>query len=209
MLVDICSIFYLYFACSLGLLDVKKVDILWNDNPDSDVLKSSSGRLYLRVYVSGDCGKKNFWGVLMDACLQIMDMIDWERSHPDNIHDIFVVYGIDAGWKYFLNVSSIHHDFCWLHMIIYGNCCIFLTIKLQFQIQSLKSAISDIGKTVLPEHLLLVASCLSATGEFVGLNAKGMARQKELTSISSPFMQGCFSVSSHIHLLICVGIIII
>ncbi|RVX09056.1 DNA-directed RNA polymerase IV subunit 1 [Vitis vinifera] len=157
-----------------GLLDVKKVDILWNDNPDSDVLKSSSGRLYLRVYVSGDCGKKNFWGVLMDACLQIMDMIDWERSHPDNIHDIFVVYGIDAGWKYFLN--------------------------------SLKSAISDIGKTVLPEHLLLVASCLSATGEFVGLNAKGMARQKELTSISSPFMQGCFSVSSHIHLLICVGI---
>lgn len=97
----------------------------------------------------------------MDACLQIMDMIDWERSHPDNIHDIFVVYGIDAGWKYFLN--------------------------------SLKSAISDIGKTVLPEHLLLVASCLSATGEFVGLNAKGMARQKELTSISSPFMQGCFS----------------
>lgn len=152
---------FLLGAVVKGLLDVKKVDILWNDNPDSDVLKSSSGRLYLRVYVSGDCGKKNFWGVLMDACLQIMDMIDWERSHPDNIHDIFVVYGIDAGWKYFLN--------------------------------SLKSAISDIGKTVLPEHLLLVASCLSATGEFVGLNAKGMARQKELTSISSPFMQGCFS----------------
>lgn len=74
-------------------------------------------------------------------------------------------------------------------------------MKLQFHMQSLKSAIADIGKTVLPEHLLLVASCLSATGDFVGLNAKGMARQKELTSISSPFMQACFSVGSHTYLL--------
>ena len=180
---------------------MKKVDILWNDHSYSDMLKSSSSQLYLRVSISGDCGKTNFWGALMNACLPIMDMIDWERSHPDNIHDIFPVYGIDAGWKYFLNVSSIHHNFIWLLMIMYQNCCIFLTMKLQFHIQSLKSAISDIGKTVLPEHLLLVASCLSATGEFVGLNAKGMARQKELASISSPFMQACFSVGSHIHLL--------
>lgn len=61
--------------------------------------------------------------------------------------------------------------------------------------QSLGSAISDTGKTVLPKHLLLVASSLSACGEFVGLNSKGMARQRQHASVSSPFVQACFSVS--------------
>ena len=56
---------------------------------------------------------------------------------------------------------------------------------------------SDVGKTVLPEHLLLVANCLSVTGEFVGLNAKGLKRQREHASVSTPFVQACFSVSSH------------
>lgn len=34
-----------------------------------------------------------------------MNMIDWERSHPDDIHDISVAYGIDVAWKCFLRVS--------------------------------------------------------------------------------------------------------
>lgn len=39
----------------------------------------------------------------------------------------------------------------------------------------------------------LVADCLSCTGEFVSLSAKGMSRQREQASITSPFMQACFS----------------
>lgn len=61
--------------------------------------------------------------------------------------------------------------------------------------QSLKTAVSDIGKPILPEHLLLVADCLSVTGEFIGLNAKGIEKQRDLASVSSPFTQACFSVS--------------
>lgn len=71
--------------------------------------------------------------------------------------------------------------------------------------QSLESAISDVGKTLLPEHLLLMADSLSLTGEFVSLNAKGLAQQMKHASVSSPFMQACFSVSSpstHFHLCI-------
>lgn len=68
---------------------------------------------------------------------------------------------------------------------------------MQFLTQKLESAISDIGKTILPEHLLLVANCLSVTGEFVGLNVKGLRQQREHASISSPFVQACFSVSSY------------
>lgn len=61
--------------------------------------------------------------------------------------------------------------------------------------QRLKSAVFDTGKTVLQEHLVLAADSLSFTGEFVGLSAKGLAQQRKQTSVPSPFMKACFSVS--------------
>ncbi|XP_057993467.1 DNA-directed RNA polymerase IV subunit 1 isoform X2 [Hevea brasiliensis] len=145
-----------------GLMEIEKVDILWNDRPRIPKLhKNPYGELYLRVSMSGSSDKTRLWNLLVDYCLPIMDMIDWTRSHPDNIRDFCLAYGIDAGWKFFLN--------------------------------NLASAISDVGKSVLPEHLLLVANCLSVTGEFVGLNAKGWKRQREHASVLSPFVQACFS----------------
>lgn len=69
--------------------------------------------------------------------------------------------------------------------------------------QSLESATLDIGKAIRLEHLLLVANSLSATGEFVGLNVKGVSRQREHALVKTPFMQACFSVSyliSNLHL---------
>ncbi|KAF2313210.1 hypothetical protein GH714_009784 [Hevea brasiliensis] len=145
-----------------GLMEIEKVDILWNDRPRIPKLhKHPYGELYLRVSMSGSSDKTRLWNLLVDYCLPIMDMIDWTRSHPDNIRDFCLAYGIDAGWKFFLN--------------------------------NLASAISDVGKSVLPEHLLLVANCLSVTGEFVGLNAKGWKRQREHASVLSPFVQACFS----------------
>lgn len=68
---------------------------------------------------------------------------------------------------------------------------------MYLQLQNLESAVSDVGKTILPEHLLLVANTLSVTGNFVGLTPKGLARQREHASVASPFSQACFSVSSH------------
>lgn len=61
--------------------------------------------------------------------------------------------------------------------------------------QRLNSAICDTGKTVLPEHLVLTADCLVATGEFVALNAKGLGQQRKEINVSSPLNQACFSVS--------------
>ncbi|KAJ6701636.1 DNA-DIRECTED RNA polymerase [Salix koriyanagi] len=145
-----------------GFMEIQKVDILWNDK--SKKPKSHNhlrGELFLRVHMSRGSDKTSLWNQLMNDCLSIIDIIDWARSHPDNIHECCLAYGIDAGWKFFLN--------------------------------NLKSAMSDVGKTVLPEHLLLVANCLSVTGEFVGLNAKGLKRQREHASVSTPFAQACFS----------------
>lgn len=145
-----------------GFPEIKKVEILWNEEirvPNSH--KSAPGELYLRVSVSGDFGITKLWSVLMNDCLQLMDIIDWTRSHPDNINQFCLAFGIDAGWRFFLN--------------------------------NMKSAISDTGKSILNEHLHLAANCLSATGEFVGLNSKGLKQQREHAFVSSPFMQACFS----------------
>lgn len=57
----------------------------------------------------------------MDSCLQIMGMIDWERSHPDNIHDISVAYGIDVAWKCFLSVS--YDDYILLDFFMFRMNC--------------------------------------------------------------------------------------
>nr|URM60724.1 TCP family protein [Gymnema sylvestre] len=60
-------------------------------------------------------------------------------------------------------------------------------------VNRLNSAICDTGKTLLPEHLVLTADCLVATGEFVALNAKGLGQQRKEINVSSPLNQACFS----------------
>lgn len=97
-----------FLYCSLGFLDVKKVDILWNNQ--SKVTNSRngfSGELYLRVTLSSEGSRGRFWGVLLKLCHKIMHIIDWTRSHTDNINHFSSAYGIDAGWQYFFNVCMI------------------------------------------------------------------------------------------------------
>ncbi|XP_077234940.1 nuclear RNA polymerase D1A isoform X2 [Tasmannia lanceolata] len=139
-----------------GFLGFHKVEILWDDQPNA---------LFVKVYRSENCEQGNFWNVVRNACTPIMDLIDWEQSHPDTVYEIFCSHGVDVAWKYFL--------------------------------MTLKSTISEIGKTIHLEHLLTVADCISVTGEFHNLNAKGIKRQRDQMCISSPFMQACFSSPSH------------
>lgn len=157
-----------------GFSEIKKVDISWNDKADASKSgNNSTGELYLTVHLdrtpknkgekksSETFKNEKCLSLLMNRCLQIMDLIDWQRSSPNHIPDIYCAFGIDCARGYFL--------------------------------RSLKMAVSDIGKPILPEHLLLVADCLSVTGEFIGLNAKGIEKQRDLASVSSPFTQACFS----------------
>jgi DNA-directed RNA polymerase-4 subunit 1 len=91
--------------CPLGFSEIKKVDILWKDR--SKVLNSvnaSSGELYLRVTMASDNDSGTFWGSLINHCHRIMPLIDWTRSHPDNIHHFCSAFGIDAGWQHYLHV---------------------------------------------------------------------------------------------------------
>ncbi|XP_071703622.1 DNA-directed RNA polymerase IV subunit 1-like isoform X1 [Rutidosis leptorrhynchoides] len=86
-----------------GSSNVKQVDIVWKDGPKtSKSYKESSGELYLRVFMSESCDRRRFWRKLIDDCIQIMDMIDWERSYPDDVQDVILAQGIDAARNYFL-----------------------------------------------------------------------------------------------------------
>ncbi|KAI3841938.1 hypothetical protein MKW92_049444 [Papaver armeniacum] len=140
-----------------GFVEVEKVDIVWNDLPRGS-RASSSGEMCLRVSMARKFKNFKFWSIIKNACLPIMDLIDWERSYPNSINDVSHAYGIEAAWAHFF--------------------------------RSLKSVTSDIGKSILEEHLLLIADRLSFTGEFLGLTAKGLITQ---TSTPSPFNQACFS----------------
>lgn len=145
-----------------GFHDFKKVDILWRQWPNgSKFSKGVLGELYLQVFMSETCDKSKFWSTLVDSCLPLMTLIDWERSHPDDINDLTLAYGIDVGWQHFVS--------------------------------SLDSAVRETGKSMLSEHLVLTADCLSATGEFVALNGKGISQQRKEFSVACPFSQACFS----------------
>lgn len=93
---------------SLGFPEIKKVDILWNDQPKvSRHRHGSVGELYLRVAMSAGCDTTDLESLISNDFVQVTDLIDWSRSHPDNVHDIVLAFGIEAGWKYFLKVYSV------------------------------------------------------------------------------------------------------
>lgn len=78
--------------------------------------------------MSETCDRKEFWRLVMNDCLKICDMIDWERSHPDLIQDITSALGIDVARNHFLSVSSLNlisSGFVSRFMELIGSVCLF------------------------------------------------------------------------------------
>ncbi|KAI5021955.1 hypothetical protein ZWY2020_058685 [Hordeum vulgare] len=139
-----------------GFLEFKKVEIQCQEDRE----------LVVKVVMSEDhCKSVKFWATLQKSCIAIMELIDWERSRPGSVYDIFCSYGIDSAWKYF--------------------------------VESLRSKTDDIGRNIRREHLLVVANCLSVSGQFHGLSSQGLKQQRTRLSISSPFSEACFSRPAH------------
>ncbi|KAG8065878.1 hypothetical protein GUJ93_ZPchr0004g40059 [Zizania palustris] len=134
-----------------GFLEIKNVKIQCQQDNE----------LVVKVGMSEHCKSGKFWATLQNACIPIMELIDWERSQPDSVYDIFCSYGIDSAWKFF--------------------------------VESLRSTTDDIGRNIRREHLLVVADCLSVSGQFHGLSSQGLKQQRAWLSISSPFSEACFS----------------
>lgn len=93
----------------IGFPEFKKVDILWKGEPNPKYSRCPSGQLFLRVVMSEHCDRAKFWSTLLGKCLRIRNIIDWERSHPDELLDFSEAYGIGVAWQYFVNVSSSYY----------------------------------------------------------------------------------------------------
>uniref|UniRef100_A0A0E0M4C3 DNA-directed RNA polymerase subunit n=1 Tax=Oryza punctata TaxID=4537 RepID=A0A0E0M4C3_ORYPU len=62
--------------------------------------------LVVKVGMSEHCKTGKFWATLQNACIPIMELIDWEWSRPERVYDIFCSYGIDSAWKFFVEINN-------------------------------------------------------------------------------------------------------
>ncbi|CAD6262634.1 unnamed protein product [Miscanthus lutarioriparius] len=69
---------------------------------DVEIQCQHDGELLVKVCMSDHCKGGRFWATLQNACIPVMELIDWELSRPSHVADIFCSYGIDSAWKYFV-----------------------------------------------------------------------------------------------------------
>lgn len=69
---------------------------------DVEIQCQRDNELVVKVNMSKHCKSGIFWTTLKKACIGIMGLIDWERSRPGSVYDIFCPCGIDSAWKYFV-----------------------------------------------------------------------------------------------------------
>ncbi|KAL6882669.1 hypothetical protein ACP4OV_011359 [Aristida adscensionis] len=69
---------------------------------DVEIQCQHDNELVVKVGMSEHCKTGKFWATLQNACIPVMELIDWERSYPKSLYDIFCSYGIDSAWTYFV-----------------------------------------------------------------------------------------------------------
>lgn len=65
------------------------------------------GELVVEVFVkaSRGAGKRGApWLTVQEACIPVMDLIDWRRSAPYAVQEIFKIYGVQAARRVILKV---------------------------------------------------------------------------------------------------------
>ncbi|EMS66983.1 DNA-directed RNA polymerase D subunit 1 [Triticum urartu] len=101
-----------------GFLEFKKVEIQCQEDSE----------LVVKVVMSEEhCKSVKFWATLQKSCIAIMELIDWERSRPGSVYDIFCSYGIDSAWKYFVEslrskTDDIGRNIRREHLLVVANC---------------------------------------------------------------------------------------
>uniref|UniRef100_A0A0E0DHF6 DNA-directed RNA polymerase subunit n=1 Tax=Oryza meridionalis TaxID=40149 RepID=A0A0E0DHF6_9ORYZ len=84
------------FSFKPGFLEFKNVKVQCQEDNE----------LVVKVGMSEHCKSGKFWATLQNACIPIMELIDWERSRPERVYDNFCSYGIDSAWKFFVEIQN-------------------------------------------------------------------------------------------------------
>ncbi|KAL6613753.1 hypothetical protein ACP70R_036023 [Stipagrostis hirtigluma subsp. patula] len=146
---------------------VQKANIVWIEPELPCWVQNSSveqkGELALEITVEKTAAAENgdAWGVAMDACLPVMDLIDITRSIPHSIQEVQQVLGIS---------------------------CAFGRVT-----QHLSKAVGMVTKSVLKEHLTIVASSMTCTGNLHGFNSSGYKATFQSMKAQAPFMDATLS----------------
>ncbi|KAL6853365.1 hypothetical protein ACP4OV_019394 [Aristida adscensionis] len=146
---------------------VQKAKIIWVEPELPCWVKSSSveqkGELALEVTVEKTAVAENAesWGIAIDACLPVMDLIDITRSMPYSIQEVQQVFGISYAFD---RVT-----------------------------QHLSKAVTMVTKSVLKEHLTLIASRMTCTGNLHGFNSSGYKATCQSMKAQAPFMEATLS----------------
>uniref|UniRef100_A0A0D9UXT2 DNA-directed RNA polymerase subunit n=1 Tax=Leersia perrieri TaxID=77586 RepID=A0A0D9UXT2_9ORYZ len=83
--------------------------------------------LVVKVSMSEHCKSGKFWATLQNACIPIMELIDWERSQPEKVYDIFCSYGIESARKFFVEslrstTDAIGKNIRRQHLLVVADC---------------------------------------------------------------------------------------
>ena len=72
---------------------------------DVEIQCQQDNELAVKVCMSEHCKSGEFWANVQNACVAIMELIDWGRSRPGSVYDISCSYGVDSAWNFFVEVS--------------------------------------------------------------------------------------------------------
>ncbi|KAK1261767.1 DNA-directed RNA polymerase D subunit 1 [Acorus gramineus] len=140
-----------------------------------------------RLYISSrECSELEKDG---SFCIRAMTEISKTSTSLETIRDVIIPELLKTVMKGFVEFKKV--DILWDEL---PSTRLFRNNSFgELSLKGLKSATSDAGRSIHPRHLLITADCMSVTGEFLGLNAKAIKQQRKQASVSSPFMQSCFS----------------
>uniref|UniRef100_A0A0D9YKG3 DNA-directed RNA polymerase subunit n=1 Tax=Oryza glumipatula TaxID=40148 RepID=A0A0D9YKG3_9ORYZ len=151
--------------------------------PESTFWVQSSGAeqkgkvaLEITVEEAAAAESGNAWGVAMNACIPVMDLIDTTRSMPYDIQQVRQVFGISSAFE---KVTQVQ----------------LFPFLLLAEIQYLSKSVGMITKSVLQEHLTTVASSMTCTGDLHGFNNSGYKATCQSLKVQAPFMEATLSRS--------------
>ena len=85
----------------------------WNPKcakiPLKDSCKHESGEVVVEVAVKDTCCKVRgkAWEIVKEACLPIMQLLDWQRCTPYSIKELNHVFGLEAAKGVLLQVFAL------------------------------------------------------------------------------------------------------
>lgn len=165
--------------------------------PESTFWVQSSGAeqkgevaLEITVEKAAAAESGNAWGVAMNACIPVMDLIDTTRSMPYDIQQVRQVFGISSAFEKVTQVQLF--PFLLLAEIQVTSA---ETLLVLCSFQYLSKSVGMITKSVLQEHLTTVASSMTCTGDLHGFNNSGYKATCQSLKVQAPFMEATLSVS--------------